>query len=56
MILAAFIATWWAGFGLVVGVNRAATFPGPQDSLAWAGLWAAGWPFFWLCEEPRHDH
>ena len=53
MIAAAFIATWWAIFGLAVGLNRAAIYPGPQDGLAWAAAWAAGWPVLWLIEEPQ---
>lgn len=51
MITVAIAATWWAGLGLVLGVNRACTYPGPQDGLRWAAFWAAGWPLLWLTEE-----
>lgn len=47
----AFAATWYAGLGLVIGANRARTYPGPQDGLRWATFWAAGWPLLWLTEE-----
>lgn len=53
MSTAAIAATWWAGLGLVVGANRARTYPGPQDGLTWAALWAAVWPLLWLTEEHR---
>lgn len=50
MILAAFIATWWAGLGLLVGVNRAHWLPGPQDGLSIAAWWAFAWPALWIVE------
>lgn len=50
MILAAFIATWWAGIGLVVGANRARVLPGPSDGLSIAAWWAFAWPALWMWE------
>lgn len=49
MILTAFIATWWAGVGLV-GANRARMLPGPTDGLGEAAKWAVAWPALWLVE------
>lgn len=50
MTLAAFIATWWAGIGLVVGANRANWGPGPTDGLSIAAWWAIAWPALWIWE------
>lgn len=50
MTLAAFVATWWAGIGLVVGANRARWLLGPTDGLPSAAAWAAAWPVLWLWE------
>lgn len=50
MILAAFIATWWAGLGLVLGANRSRVLPGPTDGLSFAAWWAFAWPGLWLIE------
>lgn len=53
MIAVALLATWWAGLGVVVGLNRAWNFPGPADAIRWAALWACAWPVLWALEEPR---
>lgn len=45
-----FAATWWALAGLIIGLNKARDFPGPQDGLRWAAGWAAGWPVLWFME------
>lgn len=50
MTIAAFIATWWAGFGIVLGANRARVLPGPTDGLPFAAWWAFAWPALWLLE------
>lgn len=50
MISLAIAATWWAGFGLVVGANRARVLPGPTDGLGEAAKWAIAWPVLWLVE------
>lgn len=55
MTVAAILLTWWAGIGLVIGTNRAWTYPGPQDGLRWAAFWAGGWPLLWLTEEKSRD-
>ena len=51
MIVAALIATWWALAGVAIGLSQANTYPGPQDAVRWAALWAVGWPLLWLTED-----
>lgn len=50
MIWLALAATWWAGFGLVIGANRSRVLPGPTDGLSFAAWWAFAWPVLWVWE------
>lgn len=51
MTTAAILATWWCGFGIVLGANRSRVQPGPFDGLIWAAAWAFGWPLLWIVED-----
>ncbi|GJE55241.1 hypothetical protein [Methylobacterium thuringiense] len=55
MAAIAIVATWWAGIGLVIGVNRQRVQPGPADGLRWAAAWAFAWPFLWLVESANGE-
>ncbi len=48
---AALLVMGWMGAGVIIGLNRASMYPGPQDALRWAGMWATVWPLLWLTED-----